>query len=144
VSRIDSTRLTLMDKHTYLKLGAESMSKTSSPLAASRYLDRYLSMSAQLYRGQCGPCHTPPSAVPPARLADMTSSALGKQYIDVLRRARALTSTRDRLAREWKKKPDDIRLNVLLYHLESAKKNHSAALRHADRLKAADKKQAGS
>ena len=144
VTSIDGSRLSLMDKHTYLKLGGETLAKTGSPLAASRYLDRYLSMSAQLYSGQCGPCHTPPNAVTPGRFADMTTSALGKRYVEALRAARTLTATRNQLAAAWKKKPDDVRLNVLLYHLELARKNNAAALRHADRLKALDKKQAGS
>jgi hypothetical protein len=144
IASIDESRLTLADKHTYLKLASQTMVQVNSPVAESRYLDRYLSMSAQLYGGKCGHCHTPPSALSPVRFADMTTSALGKQYVAALRKAKTLTATRNQLTAAWKKKPDDVRLNVLLYHLEIDRKNRPTALRHADRLKALDKKQTGS
>lgn len=140
LSRIDSSRLSLMDKHTYLRVGAEAMSRHGSPAGASRYLDRYLSMSAQLYSGNCSPCHTPPNAVPPTRYVDMTTSERGKQYVEALRKAGILATTQKKLTADWKRKPDDVRLNVLLYHLQlQGLKDRPAALRHADRLKALDK-----
>src|SRR5262245_19306858 len=45
VQAIDATLpMSLSDKHTYLRLGGRSLARTGSPLGASRYYDRFLSL----------------------------------------------------------------------------------------------------
>jgi hypothetical protein len=130
----------LMDKHTFLGLAAEANAKGGKPKVGAKYYERYLSMTANIHRKECFECHGPPASMPPTNLAATTQSARGTAYATALTAAGTLKSRRDALIKEWKKKPDDTRLHILLFHLETALENKAEAKKHANALSALDVK----
>src|SRR5688500_6197465 len=81
-------------------------------------------------------CHGPPGSIPPTNLADMTRSARGNAYATALTSAGTLKSRRDALVKEWKQKPNETRLHILLFYLETALENKAEAKKHANALSA--------
>jgi len=143
VQSVDTQYLSFMEKHTYLRVGGEALAKSGSPLAAAGYYDRFLSMGAGIRRAECRECHAAPSpGIPPTSLDGMTESSLGAKYAAALVSAGKLPATRDSLRKQWKKKPEDPRLNILLYHLEKTAGDKKAAEKHAAKLRALDQAQA--
>jgi len=126
--------LSTMDKHTYFRIGGQAHAKSGSPLAGAEYHERYLSWSTQIHQPECRSCHGGTSSIPPVRLGDMRRSELGTRYTAALTSAKALRSKRDDLKAELKRKPEDPRLHLLLYHLERALKDSKASQKHADWL----------
>ena len=135
LANVDETQpMALMDKHTFLGLAAECNAKSGKAKAGANYYERYLSLGASIHRKECMDCHGPPGSIPPTRLADMTQSARGGPYAAALTSAGILKSRRDALVKEWKQKPNDARLHILLFHLETALENKSEAKKHANAL----------
>lgn len=124
----------LMDKHTFLGLAAEANTKGGKPKVGAKYYERYLSLGATIHQNACMECHGPPGSIPPTNLADMTRSARGNAYATALTSAGILKSRRDALVKEWKKEPNDTRLHILLFHLETALENKPEAKKHANAL----------
>jgi hypothetical protein len=129
-----SVPMSASDKHTYFRIGAESLVNSGSPLAGARYYERFLGMGAQIRSAECQGCHGPPSTIPPRDLADMRNTPLGQKYAGAMNAAGKLRSRRDELKAQLKKKPDDIRLRLLLYHLEKKLGNNAAVAEHGERL----------
>src|SRR5687768_3612358 len=91
------TPMTAIDKHQYFRLGGDSLTGSGSPLAGSRYYERFLSLSVHLYESECQGCHAAPSGVNPVKVAEMLASKLGTQYASALAAAGKLSSTRNTL-----------------------------------------------
>ncbi len=127
--------MSLSDKHIYFRVAAESYRAEGKPEKAAQFYDRFLSLSVRIHQPECRSCHTPQTGIAPLRLADMQSSALGKSYVVALTEAGKLKSTRNTLAAQLRKTPDDLRLHLLLYHLETALENTRAARQHSQALR---------
>jgi hypothetical protein len=141
LANVDETQpMELMDKHTFLGLAAESNTKGGKPKVGGKYYERYLSLGANIHQKSCAECHGPPASMPPVDLAAMTRSDRGKAYAGALAAAGTLKSRRDALVKELNQKPDEARLHILLFHLETALQNRAAAKKHANALSALDVK----
>jgi hypothetical protein len=140
VDAIDPQTLSLAEKHTYLRVGAESYCKSGDPAKGAEFYDRFLSMSPRIHARECQDCHAPSVGIFPKSLSDMQSSPLGRAYAQALGKAGKLRPTRDAMSTQLQKKPGDLRLHVLLYHLETALKNRKASAGHLHALKAFDAK----
>lgn len=139
LERIDpQVPMSLSDKHTYFRVAAESYRAAGKSAKAVEFYDRFLSLSVRIHQPECRSCHNAQTEISPTRLADMLPSELGKGYTAALTEARKLRSTRNTLAAQLERKRDDLRLRLLLYHLETALENPKAAKGHARVLRAAD------
>ena len=130
--------MSLSDKHTFLRLAAESYTKGGSPLAGARYYDRFLSMATGIHSAECRQCHSRSSGIVPVTLSDMRNSRLGTEYVAALRAAGKLSATRDRLRADLRKKEKDPRLHLLLYHLEKMGGNPRSVKEHDKKLREFD------
>jgi len=137
-----SAPMSVMDKHTYLRLAAESNTQGGSPAVGAKFYDRYLSWSTQVHNQECRSCHSPQAAggsgIAPTQPSDATRSVLGERYATALTAARSLGTTRRALRAQLKKTPEDPRLHLLLYHLDKAAGDEKAAASHADKLRELD------
>jgi hypothetical protein len=130
------------DKHTYFRVAGETYAATGSPLAGSRYYERFLSMATQIHTAECRSCHEDtPSSIPPRDLAAMLTSELGAKYASTLKAAGKLQEKRDALNAQLGTEPESPRLHLFLYHLESALKEPQAAAAHAAKLRELDEQQ---
>jgi hypothetical protein len=135
LTNVDETQpMALMDKHTFLGLAAESNTKGGKPKVGAKYYERYLSLGATIHQKACMECHGPPASMSPTNLADTTKSARGNAYATALTSAGILKSRRDALVKELKQKPNETRLHILLFHLETALENKAEAKKHANAL----------
>lgn len=135
----ESAPLDLMDKHTYFRVGAVSKAKGGDAEASAAFYERFLGMGARIAKPECSGCHAAGAAAP-HRLTDLQTSELGKEYFRQLKIAGKLDATRQRLRQQLKRQPDDLRLHLLLYHLESHAERPSVALKHAEALAEAEQK----
>lgn len=129
----ESSPLDLMEKHAYLRVGAESKARNGDPAKAAELYERFLGMGAQIRKSECQGCHAAGN-VAPNQVSDLQKSDLGLEYWRQLKAAGALDKTRRRLREEWKRKPADARLNLLLYHLEKHAGREVDAARHSAAL----------
>lgn len=127
------------DKHTYFRIGAQSLMRTGQPAASAEFYDRFLSFGAHIHEKECAGCHNAATSIAPRAVADMEKSSLGAGYVKALRKAATLEQRYTKLAAEWKKQPKDPRLNLLLYHLETARKRPAEAKSHATAIASFDK-----
>lgn len=125
----------IMDKHTYLRTAAQVKRQSGNPAAAAGFYERFLSMGIRIGKPECQSCHGGPSAVAPNRVADLETSSIGADYVAALRAAGQLQSTGRRLRLQLKQQPTDLRLHVLLYHVEKELENSRAAAAHAEALR---------
>lgn len=132
----------LMDKHTFWGLAAESNVKSGKPKSGIKYYERYLSLGASIHQKACAECHGPPPSMPPTSLVAMTESTRGKAYAGALVAAGTLKSRREALVKELKQKPNETRLHILLFYLETALENEAEAKKHANALSVLDAKAA--
>ncbi|MGV3724150.1 MAG: hypothetical protein ACO1SX_24925 [Actinomycetota bacterium] len=138
IDAVDETApLGLMEKHTYLRVGAVSKAKNGDPAKSAELYDRFLSMGVQIRKPECQGCHAA-GTVAPNRVSDLKKSDLGMEYWRQLKAAGALDATRKQLRKEWQRKPTDARLNLLLYHLEKHSGRDAAAAKHATALSRAE------
>jgi hypothetical protein len=128
--------LSIDDKHTYFRIGAESLTRAGSPREGAALYERYLSWSVQVGKAQCRRCHDANTGIFPQKASDMTGSALGDSYATALSLAGTLEETRNRLKAQVKARPADPQLHLLLYHLETALENAQAAEQHRKKLAA--------
>jgi hypothetical protein len=137
IQAVDGEALGTFEKHNFFRLGAKTMLQTKSPAAGAKYYERFLAMGASVRSQECQGCHRP-SALPPLNLVDMERTQLGKQWTGALTKAHKLRETRDRLRAEVKQNPEDARLHILLYHLETATRETKEAAEHAQKLSELD------
>jgi len=130
----ESAPLDLMEKHTYFRVGALAKAKNGDPGEAAGLYERFLGMGVQIRKSECQGCHAS-GTVAPNQVFDLESSELGTEYWRQLKAAGALEKTRTRLRKEWKAKPGDPRLNLLLYHLEKHSSQPAAAEKHSKALR---------
>lgn len=130
--------MSLSDKHTYLRVSAKSLKATGSPLAASRYYDRFLTLGISIHSAECQSCHGSTAQIPPRKLEDLLKSDLGKSYVAALAEAGKVKATRAALEAELKKNAKDARAHLLLYHIAIEREEPAVATRHADALKKLD------
>ena len=128
----------VMDKHTYFRLGGESLVRTGSPLAGARFHERYLGWAADVKGPDCVECHAAPTSISPTRPSDALGSALAGKWTAALKKAGKLRPRRDELAAQLKKKPGDLRTLLLLASLERALGDKEAAEEHSRALRAAE------
>jgi hypothetical protein len=126
--------LGLMEKHTFLRVGAVSKAKNGDPTKSAELYERFLSLGVQIRKAECQGCHAA-GTVPPNQVSDLKKSDLGLEYWRQLKAAGTLDKTRKQLRKEWKRKPADARLNVLLYHLEQHSGRTAAASTHSKALR---------
>jgi hypothetical protein len=129
--------MSVMDKHTYFKLSAKSLANSGSPLAASRYYERYLRMGLQLRTAGCQECHGGAAAIPPAKLEQLATTQLAVDYVAALRAARQLTPRAASLRKALAAKPKDGAANLLLAVIETAGSQHTKAQQHLKKAIAA-------
>jgi hypothetical protein len=142
VDAIDPTiPMSTSDKHTYFRVGAASKTETRNHAQAAAFHERFLGFGARIHEPECRSCHAPPSTIPPTNLSDMRTLELGTAYADALAKAGELRERRDELKAELKKRPDELRLHVLLYHLEKKLGSGKAAAEHEKALVDFDAKQ---
>ena len=122
-------------KHTYLRLGAQSLVKSGNHAAAVPYYERYLGWAVDLEQAECQGCHGPAARMFPQSRAQMEFSATGTAYAAALTSTGQLSARRDALRKQLKKNPRDPRLHLLLYPLEKALGNGQAAREHLAALK---------
>jgi hypothetical protein len=135
IDAVDETQpLDLMEKHRYLRIGGVSKAKNGQAAESAAFYERFLSLGVQIGNSECQGCHGQGS-VPPGQLSDLETSDLGTEYWRQLKASGKLDGTRKRLRKEWKEKPKDARLNLLLYHLEKRSGDAKAAVKHAEALR---------
>lgn len=125
------------DRHLYYRIGAESHAALGQHAQSADLYEAYLSMGPQIYANGCRSCHGP---LFPTSLAAMRNSPLGAQYTRELLASGRLTQRLTTLRAQLAKAPNDPRLNLLLYHLETASGRTAAATRHGSRLLQYDQK----
>lgn len=130
------------DKHTYFRVGAQSLMKSGQPAAAAEFYDRFLSFGTHIHDKECASCHNAATGIAPRAVADLEKSSLGGGYVQALRKAGKLEERYAQLAAESKKHPKDPRLNLLLYHLETARRHPANAKAHGTRIASFDGKPA--
>jgi hypothetical protein len=133
---VDATApMSVMEKHTYFRVGAQSKQRNGNAAAAVGYYERYLAFGLQIANAECAGCHAGPSAMPPKQVTDLENSTLGTEYAASLAKSGQLKQTRERLTRDLKKRPKDPRPHLLLFHLDKAGGDAKAAARHSEVLR---------
>jgi hypothetical protein len=132
-----SGAMSVMDKHTYFRLSAKSLANSGSPLAASRFYERYLTMGLQLRTAGCQECHGGSTAIPPGKLEQLPTTQIAQDYVAALRAARKLTPREASLRQALAAKPKDGAANLLLSAIETARSQHTKAQQHLKKAIAA-------
>lgn len=124
--------LSAPDRHFYYRIGAESHAALGQHATAADLFEEYLSMGPQIYGNTCRGCHG--AGQYPTQVAAMRNSPLAFQYVGELRAAGRLSKRLIELRAQAAKSPNDPRLSLLLYHLETAYGKNAAATRHGVKL----------
>lgn len=133
--------MSLSDKHTYFRVYAQALEKTGSPMAASRYYDRFLTLGVSIHSEECRSCHNTTTGIAPVRLRDLLQSELGKSYALALVSAGKVKAIRAELQAQFEEDPEDLRAHLLLYHLAAAREEKAEAAKHAKLIRKIDEEE---